>query len=56
MADTDAPDFSVRMLGEEALGCSEGIVVNHIAAAVNIYGDDFSIVGRFHLAADGSLV
>jgi hypothetical protein len=55
-ADTHAPDFSVRVVREEALRCSEGVVSYDIRATVNVDGYDFPPVGRLHLCTDISLV
>jgi hypothetical protein len=54
--DTYAPDFGARVLSEEALGRSEGVVINDIRTTVNVYGHNFPPVGRLDLRTDIALV
>jgi hypothetical protein len=56
MANAYAPDFSVRVLGEEALRRGEGVVSDHVGTAININGHDFPTVGLLHVATDIPLV
>ena len=55
-ANTHAPDFGVRVLSEEALRRSEGVVVNNIRTTINIDGHNFPPVGRLDLCTDVALV
>jgi hypothetical protein len=55
-ADTHAPDFGIWVLGQEALRCGEGIVINDIRTTVNIDGHNFPPVGRLDLRTDIALV
>jgi hypothetical protein len=54
--DTHAPDFGARVLSEETLRCSEGVVINDIRTTVNVYGHNFPPVGRLDLRTDIALV
>jgi hypothetical protein len=55
-ANTHAPDFGVRVLSEEALRRSEGVVVNNIRTTINVDGHNFPPVSRLDLCADVALV
>jgi hypothetical protein len=54
--DTHAPDFSARLLSEEALRCSEGVVINDIRTTINVDSYNFSPMGRLDLRTDIALV
>jgi hypothetical protein len=54
--DTHAPDFGARVLSEEALRRSEGVVINDIRTTVNVYGHNFPPVGLLDLRTDVTLV
>jgi hypothetical protein len=55
-ADAYAPDFGVRVLGEQALRCGQGVVGDDILTTVDVNGDDLPPLGRLDLATDLSLV
>ena len=55
-ANPDAPDFGVRVLGQEVLRRGEGVVSDDIRPTVNVDGHDFPAVGRLDLGTDVSLV
>jgi len=55
-ADTHTPDFGARVLSEEALRRSEGVVINDIRTTANVDGHNFPPVGRLDLRTYVSLV
>jgi hypothetical protein len=55
-ANTHAPDFGVRVLSEEALRRSEGVVINDIRTTMNVDGYNFSPVGRLDLRTDVAII
>jgi len=54
--DTHAPDFGARVLSEETLRCSEGVVINDIRPTINVDGYNFSPVGRLDLRTDVAII
>jgi hypothetical protein len=54
--DTHAPDFGALVLSEEALRCSEGVVINDIRTTMNVDGYNFSPVGRLDLRTDVAII
>jgi hypothetical protein len=56
MANTHKPHCGIRVLGAQAPGGSECVVVDGVSTGLNINGDDFTVVRRLHLRANHAFV